>query len=96
MKNSHLTLRLPRDLAGALARWARERGVPKSQVAREAVARYLAPSGPPLHQPARVTAAELAVRWAVLPRLTPEEAVGFAEDVEAGRRALPPAGTPWG
>ncbi|MEK7668294.1 MAG: CopG family transcriptional regulator, partial [Gemmatimonadota bacterium] len=41
MKDSHLTLRLPADLARALARWARSRRVPKSQLVREAVTRLL-------------------------------------------------------
>jgi hypothetical protein len=42
MKDSQLTLRLPRDLDRVLARRARERGVPKSQVVREALQAYLA------------------------------------------------------
>jgi hypothetical protein len=37
-----LTLRLPRTLARALARRARELGLPKSRVVREALARYMA------------------------------------------------------
>jgi len=43
-----ITFRLPRDVARVLARRARERGVPKSQVVREAVATYLTapPAGP--------------------------------------------------
>jgi metal-responsive CopG/Arc/MetJ family transcriptional regulator len=36
-----LTLRIPKQLAQALARSARERGVPKSQVVREALREYL-------------------------------------------------------
>ncbi len=39
---TQLTLRLPRDLARAVARRARELGVPKSQLVREAIARYVA------------------------------------------------------
>jgi len=94
MKDDHLTLRLPRELARALARWARARGVPKSQLAREAVARYLAPvEGAPARL---VTAAELGARWALLPRLTPEEATDLASDVEAARRSLPDVAAPWG
>ena len=42
MKDSQLTLRLPRDLERALSRRARERGVPKSQLVREALQAYLA------------------------------------------------------
>jgi predicted transcriptional regulator len=97
MKNDHLTLRLPRELARALARWARERGVPKSQLAREAVARYLAPAdGAPAAAARIVTAAELGARWALLPRLTPDEATDLATDVEAARRSLPDPPAPWG
>ena len=97
MKPSHLTLRLPADLARALARWARERGVTKSQLAREAVVRYLSPSGLAAEQPVSiVTAAELARRWAFLPRLTPEEAADLAADVLAARRSLPDVPAPWG
>lgn len=95
MKDSHLTLRLPADLARVLARWARSRGVPKSQLVREAVARYLAPSSAPAERPPRVTARTLAERWAALPRLTPEEARDLEADIAAARAALPPGRTPW-
>lgn len=40
--DDQVTFRVPRDLARALARRAKERGVPKSQVVREALARYVA------------------------------------------------------
>ena len=97
MKDHHLTLRLPRELARALSRWARERGVPKSQLAREAMARYLAPADTTPGPAARsVTAAELAARWVLLPRLTPEEAADLAADVEAAHRSLPDVRAPWG
>ncbi len=97
MKDSHLTLRLPARLARALARWARARGVPKSQVAREAVARYLEPGLPadPAVRHARLTAEGLAERWRSLPRLRPEEAADLAADIAKARDALPPVGTPW-
>ena len=96
MKDDHLTLRLSRDLARALARWARERGVPKSQLAREAVVRYLSPAGPAAEAPSPpVSAAELAARWTRLPRLTPQEAADLAADVAAARHALPAARPPW-
>ena len=39
--DDQITLRIPRDLARALARRARARGVPKSQVVREALLGYL-------------------------------------------------------
>lgn len=42
MKDDQVTLRLPGELARALARRARERGVPKSQLVREAIQTYLA------------------------------------------------------
>lgn len=45
--DAQITLRLPRKLARELSRRAKARGVPKSQVVREAVARYVAePEGP--------------------------------------------------
>jgi hypothetical protein len=94
MKDSHLTLRLPAALALALARWATAHGVPKSQVAREAVARYLVGSGGETATPA-LPARDLARCWAALPRLLPEEADSFAADIAAGRDALPPFVTPW-
>ncbi|MFN2564379.1 MAG: ribbon-helix-helix protein, CopG family [Gemmatimonadaceae bacterium] len=42
MKDDQLTFRLPRELARALARRARERRVPKSQLVREVLEAYLA------------------------------------------------------
>ena len=95
MKDSHLTLRLPAELARALARWARARGVPKSQVAREAVARYLAPATPLEERHPRLTARELAARWSSFPHLTPEEAGDLAADISAAREAVPVPRTPW-
>ena len=95
MKDSHLTLRIPADLARALARWARHRGLPKSQLVREAVARYLAASSAPAERLPQVTARTLAGRWAVLPRLTPEEARDLETDIAAARTGLPPVRTPW-
>ena len=94
MKPEHLTLRLPRDLARALSRWARERGIPKSQVVREAVARYFMPNtAESVSTP--VTGAAFAERWAALPRLTPAEAGEFAADLDAACRDLPGARSPW-
>lgn len=95
MKDAHLTLRLPADLARALARWARRRRVPKSQLVREAVALYLAPSSASSERPPRVTARTFAERWAALPRLTPDEARDLEADIAAARSALPPVRTPW-
>jgi hypothetical protein len=87
MKDSHLSLRLPAALGRALAKRAREAGVARSHLVREAVAGYL--TGP--RAPARpvVTAAELAERWSALPRLGPEEAAAFGDDLAAARAALP-------
>jgi Ribbon-helix-helix protein, copG family len=95
MKDNHLTLRLPADLARALARWARDHEIPKSQAVREAVARYLTSPAGPAEPPRRLTARALAARWASLPRLTREEAADLAADIAAGRDALPPVGVPW-
>jgi len=69
--------------------------VPKSQLVREAVARYLAPSSAPAERPPRVTARTFAEHWAALPRLTPEEARDLEADIAAARAALPPVRTPW-
>jgi len=97
MKDDHLTLRLPKDLARALARWARDRGLPKSHVVREAVAYYVASGRGAFILPDRpVTAAELAARWATLPRLDPEEAGRFGADVAAARGRLPRVRSRWG
>jgi len=95
MKDSHLTLRLPADLARALARLARTRRLPKSQVVREAVVSYLAPSSAPAERPPRVTARTFGERWAALPRLTPEEVCDLEADIAAARAALPPVRAPW-
>ena len=96
MKDSHLTLRLPAELARALARLARARGLPKSQVAREAVASYLAPAAPPEGPgPSRVTARQLAARWPGVPHLTPEEAGDLAADLTAARDGVPAPRTAW-
>ncbi len=94
MKDAHLTLRLPEALARALARSARALGVPKSHVAREAVARYLAPgTATPIER--TVSASDLAGRWPSLPRLTPTEAEEFAAELTRARQTLPPPAVPW-
>ena len=62
MKDEVLTLRLSRELAQALSRWARDRGVPRSEVVREAVSGYVtARDARPVLSPT-LTAAELAAR----------------------------------
>jgi predicted transcriptional regulator len=94
MKDAHLTLRLPAGLARLLARAAAARGVPKSQVARDAVARYLAAAGS-IETPPGLAARELARRWHSLPHLEPDEAAGLADAIETSRTALPPPAPAW-
>lgn len=94
MKDSHLTLRIPAELARALEGLAKRQGVPKSQVVRAAVARYFAPA-PTRGASATLTARELAARWPELPRLEPREAEALGADIEAGRRALPEPEDRW-
>lgn len=95
MKNDHMTLRLPDDLARALARWARDHGLPKSEGVREALTRYLVSPAGAVESARRLTARELAMRWPSLPRLTPDEAAVLEKDIAAGRDALPPVGPSW-
>jgi metal-responsive CopG/Arc/MetJ family transcriptional regulator len=42
MKDAQITLRIPKELARVLSRKAKARGVPKSQLVREAVQKYVA------------------------------------------------------
>lgn len=95
MADEHLTLRLPSHLALALTRWAEVRDLPKSRVVREAIVRYLdaAPEGD--HEPAGLTARILGQRWPALPRLHPDEAASFAEDLSASAVEMPPPAPPW-
>ena len=95
MKDSHLTLRIPAELARALARRAKALGIPKSQMAREAVARYLVPATDEETPVRDVSARAFAARWRAMPRLDPKDATDFAIDIEAGRNALPPIRSPW-
>ena len=88
MKGSHLTLRLPAELVRALTRRAKESGVARSHVVREAVAVYLGGVRPP--RAAGVTAAELAKRWPGIPRLTADEAADLSADLAAARAEVPP------
>lgn len=94
MKTAAITLRLSAELAKNLGRIARGRGVPKSQVVREAVAKYLAPPGSEARAP-RVTAISLASRWRDVPTLTPNEASEFRKDVESSRGELPDLTPVW-
>jgi len=95
MKDSHLTLRIPAELARALARRAKALGIPKSQMAREAVARYLVPATGDETPTREVSARAFATRWRAMPRLEPNDAKDFAADIEASRNALPPIRSPW-
>lgn len=95
MKNTHLTLRLPAELARALARLAREQEVPRSKVVREAVAAYMGAPAASSVGALVVTARDLLTRWPAVPKLDPADAEAFAADVEAARRDLPPASSPW-
>jgi hypothetical protein len=94
MKDSHLTLRLPDQLARALERAAEERGVAKSMLVREAVSQYLAGPQPKPSKPA-MTLDEFILRWERLPKLSPEEAEAYAADIEAARAELLPVRDPW-
>lgn len=94
----HLTLRLSRDLARAVSRWAKTHGVAKSQVVRDAVAGYVgvATPGPtPAEHTALLTARAASRRWASLPHLSAEEAGGLAGGIAASRTSLPPVTPPW-
>ena len=52
---------------------------------------YLAPMSP-----AGIAARELAHRWPLLPRLSADDAAGFADDLAAARAELPGPADPWG
>jgi antitoxin (DNA-binding transcriptional repressor) of toxin-antitoxin stability system len=45
--------------------------------------------------PSGIPAAELAHRWALLPRLTPSDAAAFGEDIGAARAELQAPADPW-
>ena len=45
--------------------------------------------------PTGIPAAELAHRWALLPRLAPADAAAFGDDIGAARAALAPPVDPW-
>ena len=94
MKDAHLTLRLPANLARALARWARAHRVPKSHAAREAVARFLEPESWPYTTRA-LTARELKERWRAIPRLTDTGAAEFARELATARKELAPLRPSW-
>jgi hypothetical protein len=93
MKKSHVTLRMSAALDRALERLGRSRGVPKSQLVREAVARYLMPSGELAGR--TVTGVELSERWALLPHLDSDEAKAMSKDITDGRQALPEPVSHW-
>lgn len=92
MKTDALTLRLSADLSRALRRLAKLKGVPKSQVVREAVAEYVSASSA-RSVVEEISARAVALSWPRMPRLTPEEASAFATDIGDARESLvlPPA-----
>ena len=94
MKDSHLTLRLPDDLARELERVAESSGVPKSMLVREAVATYLAAHSARPSKP-RLLAGEFAVLWESLPHLGHAEAEAFEADLVRARDVFPPSRDPW-
>jgi predicted transcriptional regulator len=95
MKDSHLTLRLPAAVARVLERMARARAVPKSELVREALARYVSSGQSSSEAVRKVTAAELAARWSSLPGMTSDEARAMAADIEMARKELAPPVDPW-
>ena len=95
MKDAHLTLRLPEDLARTLERAADARGVAKSMVVREAVTEYLAGHGPRAVVPT-ARARDVANLWRAIPPLGAEQGNAFARDIEASRDELAPPHDPWG
>ena len=95
MKDSHLTLRLPADLAAALDRRAGERDLARSQLVREAVTAYLAGAGAAASERPAPSGRELARRWGAVPRLTDDEATAFGADIAAARGALPAPEDGW-
>jgi predicted transcriptional regulator len=94
VKDAHLTLRLPDELARALERAAEERGVAKSMLVREAVSQYLA-GGPSKPAKPSMTLEEFIEKWESLPTLTPEEAEEYARNIEQARAELLPLRDPW-
>lgn len=98
MRDMHLTLRLSRELARAVSRWARSHGVAKSQVVRDAVASYVglaSPGDAPAEHAQVVSARAVSDRWATLPHLSVEEAGGLAGGIAASRTSLPKVTPPW-
>jgi Arc/MetJ-type ribon-helix-helix transcriptional regulator len=88
MKDDRLTVRLPSELARALARHCADRDTPLSSLVREAVARYLEPATEKTPALRVVTAAELAARWPASSRLSPAEAVRLGTDIAEARKTV--------
>jgi hypothetical protein len=93
MRRSHLTLRLPTDLARSLESAADDRGVAKSLLVREAVSSYLGRDASTFRPP--LLARDLAAAWGSLPALAESEREDFASDIERARWSLPPLPDPW-
>lgn len=94
MNRTHLTLRIPDDLATALERLTESRGVPKSGLVREAVAQYLVAGKTRLEVPP-LRARDFMLMWDALPHLTVAEAAGLDADLTRARSDLLPPGDPW-
>jgi hypothetical protein len=96
MKDAHLTLRIPASLARTLDKIARVRGVSKSHLVADAIARHVTSATPPSEPARRVSGAEFSSLWPSLPRLAPGDANAFAEDIARARKELPPPADRWG
>jgi predicted transcriptional regulator len=94
MKDTHLTLRIPTDLADTLTIMADELGVTRSRVVREALEAYTVERRDPTRA-LGVRADLLAARLTALPALSPAERSGFARDTRATREHLGPVRDPW-
>lgn len=102
MKEAHLTLRLPVDLARALEREAAARRVPKSLLVREAVSSYLIGPAPRV-ETVPVTARDVARLWDPVPpataqgdrALVSDVADNIADVVTRSRESPPQPNDPW-
>lgn len=94
MDDTHLSVRMPVDLASTLDRLAESRGVGKSKLVREAVSQYLT-GGAARDDAARLLAGDFRKVWDALPHLSVGEATAFDTDVQQARAALALPDDPW-
>lgn len=94
MNDSHLTLRVPADLATALERLAESRGVPRSGLVREAIANYVIP-GRTHAEVTDLRAHDFKLIWDALPHLTVDEAAALDTDLHQARASLLPPDDAW-